>query len=431
MPQIDHVVCPVDLTDASARALGDAFAWARWHDARLHVIHVAPQAVAVAPLVGVGVPLEPPSLEEIARDVERFVAAVPNPGVATDIQTLRGDPPSVIRREAQRYPRAIVVMGSHGRSGFEHFVMGSVADRVAGGSAIPTLVIPPQDTRADRGPLARHIVCAVDLLASSLEGLRYALSMACEAGGTIDVVHVVEEGAAAGAQPTSHFRVPEYLRARAADALAELTERVLAEAREACTVRERVVFGHTADALLQVAGQVGADLIVLGSGDRAHLRSLWLGRTTSQLARAAHCPLLIVPTPAAIKQAIPLDVRPLARQAWRAALASMSQQHLGDPATLTVTMPGFAAREAVSLPLIGVVMDGSPEDTITLMLGGPAGVHLSHAVTHPTEVLIEQRRAGADSRLLVRSADGSSALLEVARPRSSTIGAAAEARLQL
>ena len=81
----------------------------------MQVVHVAPLTVLSAPLTGVAIPLDQRPLAEIRRDVERLVAGVPNPGVAVDIQVFEGDPPSFIRKLTERYQRAVIVMGSHGR----------------------------------------------------------------------------------------------------------------------------------------------------------------------------------------------------------------------------------------------------------------------------------------------------------------------------
>ena len=431
MPQIDHVVCPIDLTESSTRALAYAFAWARWYSARVHVLYVAPLSVVAAPLAGVAVTFEQRSLAEIRLDVERYVATVPNPGVTVDIQVFEGDPPGFIRRQAERFRRSVIIMGSHGRRGIERFVLGSVAERVVGSAVAPTLIVPPHDAHAPGAdPVCKRIVCAVDLLPSSLEGLRYAVSLAREADAELEVVHVIPEAGADVVQTTQHFRVPEYLRYRADEALQELRRHIPEEARQGCTIHERVVFGDVATSILQQARDARAELIVMGTGDHAHLRSLWLGNATSRIAHEAVCPMLIVPTPAVIKRAVALESRPVAREYWRDTFDRVSLEHQGDPATVTLLDPGFAAPEAMALPLIGITMDMPPSSDVAVILGGPGGAHLSHVIQRPTEVLLDEGFTHDTTRLLVRSADGASTLLEVTRRARTMIEAMAEARIQ-
>ena len=139
MPRIDHVVCPVDFTPASTRALTYAAAWARWYEARLHVIHVAPLQMVSAPLAGVAVMLQSPSLADVRQKVTDLAASVDLTGIEVDIEVLEGDPPAQIRTALARLPHALVILGSHDRTQLERFVLGSVAQRVVAGT--PKLIL--------------------------------------------------------------------------------------------------------------------------------------------------------------------------------------------------------------------------------------------------------------------------------------------------
>ncbi len=432
MPRIDHIICPVDLTDSSIRTIGYAFAWANWYGARVHVVHVAAPTIVSAPLAGVAVMLEQRPVDELVRQVEQHLARVPNPGVTVDIQIFEGDPPSLIRQQAERYPRAVIVMGAHARTGVERFFLGSVAERVVGGAVAPVLIVPPHDTHAPWvAPVCSHILCAVDMLPSSLEGLRYALSLAKEAGAHLHVVSVVEDaGPSDDVLTTQHFRVPEYLRYRAEEALLELKQAIPDEAREACDIREQVVVGGPAVSILKAAGDTEAELIVMGAGDHAHLRALWLGHATSRIVREARCPILVVPTPIALRRAHVLDRAPVARERWSETLDRVSVEHVGDPATVTALEAGYAAPEATALPLIGVTMEHAPQGGISVILGGPNGAHVSHRIAHPVELRLDESRLHDVTRLLVRDEDGSATLLEVARHVPTALQMFAEARVQ-
>ena len=58
MRELNHILCPVDLSSVSKSALAHAFAWAHWYGAELHVLHVAPIPVAVPGMPGVVVTLD-------------------------------------------------------------------------------------------------------------------------------------------------------------------------------------------------------------------------------------------------------------------------------------------------------------------------------------------------------------------------------------
>ena len=438
MRQIDHVICPVDLSPCSERALAYAFAWARWYGAEvhvLHVLHVVPMPLAAAGVPGVVVTLGQKPLAEVRREVEDHVSSVPNPGVALDVQVFEGDPASIILREVKRYHNAVLIIGSHARRGLERFVLGSVAERIIHDTAVATLIVPPPGGHeADAPPVFKRILCAVDLLPSSLEGLRYALSLAKESDATVDIVHVVEDATADLLFSPHLYAVPEYQRYRVADALREIQQHVPNEAREACSVREEVLTGDAVSTLLGVAEETRAELIVVGAGDRYHLRSLWLGSTTHRIVRAAHCPVLVVPTPAAVWRAAAVTAAPLARELWRDELERVSREHHGDRTTVTVIDEELSAQpEATALPLLGVMTEGDATgvEAIDVMLGAPDGTHLTHVIPHPSALQLHETRLHAAVSLLVRSQDGTVTLIEVARQSHPRVEALAQARIQL
>ena len=412
MPQIDHVVCPIDLTDASARALAYGAAWAGWYGASLRAVHVAPLQVASAPLAGVAVILEPRPLSEVRRDVEAFVARAVPPGRPVTTEVFEGDPPAHIRQVASQRPRTLVVLGAHERTRLDRFVFGSVAERVVGDAASPVLLVPPHDTRTPETTVAcKHIVCAVDLLPSSLEAMRYALSLAREADATLDVLHVVD---AEEDRLSTHYQVPEYLRHRAERGLDILREHIPDEAREACSIREHVAIGSPVEHILQLAAEADADLVVMGAGDRAHLRSLWLAPTIREVARQIACPVMVVPVPAVLSRSLAVGSRQIDPTHWRSFFDRLSLRHLGHPATLTRLEPGAAEREVHRLPLLGMTVEGR---AIVVMLGGSESPHLTHMIERPAEVRVEELDTHGTTRLLIRCETGSETLVELNRPR--------------
>jgi nucleotide-binding universal stress UspA family protein len=303
--QILHVIAPVDLSSCSRRALVHALAWARWHGAAVHVLHVVPPPQLIrAPDGTVVVAVEPRAIEEILRDVDIFVSGVDNPGVPIQLQVLQGDPAQTILDEARRRESTVVVMGSHGRTAVERIVVGSVAERVMHGSSTPTLIVPPHDRHDPRrAPIFTHIVCGIDLLPSSVQGLRYALSLAKNWNAEVEVVNVIEDGAADTLFDHQRYTVPEFQRYLAGEALRTMNGYVPPASLRKSSIHERVVVGEPVEALLAVAEEKGADLIVLGAGDRRHLPAIWRGTTTHRIVKGANCPVLIVPKVAVITEA--------------------------------------------------------------------------------------------------------------------------------
>ena len=88
----------------------------------------------------------------------------------------------------------VVVMGTHGRSGFDRFFLGSVAEKTLRTSPVPVLVVPPRTPDvmpASRDPF-RRVLCAVDSSQDSARALEYAASLARHAAGRLTLMHAVE-----------------------------------------------------------------------------------------------------------------------------------------------------------------------------------------------------------------------------------------------
>ncbi len=139
-----RILCPVDLSEASAGALRAAAAVARQHGASLTLLHVdvvpgsaIPEALLPTPpalATDLSGPADRPLLEWKER-AERLGAP--------RVQALRsvGTPAQEILALARRDAFDLVVMGTHGRTGLGHLLLGSVAEEVVRMAPCPVLTI--------------------------------------------------------------------------------------------------------------------------------------------------------------------------------------------------------------------------------------------------------------------------------------------------
>ena len=85
----------------------------------------------------------------------------------------------------------LIVMGTHGASGFEHLLLGSVTEKVLRRARCPVLTVPPHAQATSTLPF-RRLLCAIDFSDSSLRGLELACSLAKESNAALTLLHVVE-----------------------------------------------------------------------------------------------------------------------------------------------------------------------------------------------------------------------------------------------
>ena len=294
MTRITQILCPVDFSEISRHALDHAAAIARWYEARLTLLHVFVNLATMdlPPLV-----LEDADRERLMADLRRMATAVPRE-VPVECRIQEGQ---YVHEEILAQLRAshadLLVLGTHGRSGFQRLFLGSVTEKVIRKASCATLVVPPRAPDVPGGTLIqfRRILCAVDFSESSLDALAYAITMAEHVGAQLTLLHVVELPPALIEEPTTaHVDLSRIREAAAADARRKLYELIPEQARSSCTVEATVVEGRAYREVLQHAGERHVDLIVMGVHGRGALDLLVFGSTTHHVIRASACPVLIV-----------------------------------------------------------------------------------------------------------------------------------------
>lgn len=139
-----RIFVPVDGSDTSNRGLKEAVRLARQHGARLGLLHVVDESVLVlTPEVGVA-DLTDTMVESGRKLLNTARAAAERQGVKTDtvlLENLTGRVADVILKEARKWRADVIVMGTHGRRGISHMLLGSDAEGVVRSSPVPVLLV--------------------------------------------------------------------------------------------------------------------------------------------------------------------------------------------------------------------------------------------------------------------------------------------------
>ncbi len=144
IPEFKRILVPTDFGATSARALEYASVLAKEFGASLHLLHVV-----VFPLGTTASPeaywvefsgLRQQMREDAERQIVALAATLPGIQVATEV--LDGQSPaSLIIKAAADYGAQLIVMGTHGRGGFNRLLLGSVAERVVRTAPCPVLTV--------------------------------------------------------------------------------------------------------------------------------------------------------------------------------------------------------------------------------------------------------------------------------------------------
>lgn len=299
MIAIRRILCPVDFSDHSRRALDHAIAIARWYESAVTVLHVFSSVPVAAfgpgPAVFEPIVLTPVDRDQLLADVKAFAATESAPGVRIDAIVRQGNTAGEILEQATSMKADLLVIGTHGRTGFERLVLGSVAERVLRKATCPVMTIPKGlPDAAPAGPvLYKRILCPVDFSDASLRALKYATSMAQEADGQLTVLHVVahEFEYTSGLEHDSGMTIGDFLKEREA-ALQRRLQEIVAGAPEFCRVDSLMTHGKPWREVLRVAAEAQSDLIVMGVQGRGTTDIMFFGSTTQHVVREASCPVL-------------------------------------------------------------------------------------------------------------------------------------------
>ena len=194
-------------------------------------------------------------------------------------------PVDAICRFAREADASLIVVGTHGLTGFRRAVLGSVAEAVVREAPCPVLAVPLDETDPWSERPTRRVLAAVDLWAG-------AEAVADEAARVVDLV---------GAEPPMLLHVedgsvPALAREVASGPVRLETAEQAAAALAGRYGDVRTTKGHAAPAIVERAAALNADLVAVGTGQR-HGAARALGSVAGKVLRTARRPVLVVPTP--------------------------------------------------------------------------------------------------------------------------------------
>lgn len=275
---IRSILFATDLSTAAEKALPYAMEIARRYGATLHVIH------AIAPI---GYPFAPvaawPKLEEeedrfrleSKRRLELRLHGLPHETNFRPGQVL-----PVLQEMIQAKHVDLLILGTHGRTGFDKALMGSVAESIFREATCPVMTVGPRVSTSSRSAAAlSRILYATDFSPESLAAAPYAISLCREHRAQLILMNSIEG--------QSDTRVT--LRA-----LRELVPFGTDLRVEPMCVAERGPHGQK---ILDVCEAHGADLLVLGAARHSAENYAYFRRSSLyKIVTQATCPVLTVRT---------------------------------------------------------------------------------------------------------------------------------------
>lgn len=273
-----NILFATDLTAASASAQAYALLLAKMFGSHLFVLYVQ-TGPGLAPRYEKAWTSRDHKEEGLAiADLENFFRAS---HVPFTLLVEPGEVPEVLKRVVDENEIDLVILGTHGRKGFSHVLLGSMAESVSRSSTCPVITVGPRAGAGFEHRL-KTIVYATDFGEESRTALPYAISLAQEFHAELLILHVA----------------PEHMVHDRVQAVGYLMNRIKALGPQSrfpwCTLRHLVEFGDPARRILAVAKDQNADLIVLGLHSSVQFTSHFPDRLSYSIVCDASCPVMSV-----------------------------------------------------------------------------------------------------------------------------------------
>ena len=291
--KIKLILCPIDFSEFSVSAYQHALSVAEHYQAKLvaqHIVelwrHPAADFVASA---GLYEEYSQALRESGKEQLQEFVKKYTHDEIQPELVVQTGVAADSILSFAQLQKADVIVMGTHGRRGFDRLMLGSVTDRVMRRAPCPVLAASkPHDSVAagkERGHvhhLSRILFCA-DFSENSEWALKYAISATAEYDAELTLLHVLEG-------------VPSPAKTEEAMAVAaeRLDKLIPPEGRKTLKIKTAVRIGKPYAQIIQLALETQIDLVTMGVRGRGALDVAVFGSTTYRVMQLGSCPVLAV-----------------------------------------------------------------------------------------------------------------------------------------
>lgn len=289
-----HVLVPLDGSVLAERALNPAISIAEALSARMTLLRVVPQfAILTA---------DPTLYEEMNRlggdeSLAYLRSKVQELGLEFPIEVACeiGQPADSIVQFAEEHDVDLIVMSSHGRSGLNRWVYGSVAERVLRQGACATAIINARAANEltehskilvplDGSALAESAVTPAEQLVRALEGKLYLLRVITPAHQTLETASMREV-----------FDDIEQQEVEEADAYLRSKCSGFSEDQVVCEVLSGE--GTVAETIIEYGAEQQVDLIVMSSHGRTGLQRWVFGSVAEKVLRGACCATMIIRDP--------------------------------------------------------------------------------------------------------------------------------------
>lgn len=294
-----NIVFATDFSDSSKPAFRYSREWANALDSALMLINVQALQPGLDIDAAVSQRFFDEQREAAKSQLDELLTEARKERASTAAQLLTGMPSEQICLFAKEQNSDLIVMGTHGWSGIDRVLFGSVAERVVNQAPCPVLSIPLRKPAEVAGmhtlnPAPRQIILPLDFSDCSMDAYEYAVQVAKWFDASITLVYAIEPLSYSLDFTLTHPLQDKANRKKIQDRLIQLTE-VLT--KEGMTAQYEISEQPAMEATLEISMSRQADLIIMGTHGRKGLSKLVMGSITGKVLQHSPYPVLTVKSP--------------------------------------------------------------------------------------------------------------------------------------
>lgn len=287
-----RILCPLDFFPGSMSAFQFALGLATKWKAAIHVLHAIPPVITSAYGATVGAAEFEADLQRDSRlRLRKLEAEAQAANVSITTEARVGSVDLQLRRAIKVKRPDLVIMGTHGRRGFERLVLGSVTERMLRHCPVPLLVIGPRGRRSVVSFGFRRILITTDFSEGTAVALANAIAIARENNAKVTLIHVVDDAIAA---VSGEYR--EALLTGVEEKLKALVPKAGTNRRD---IEFQVATGSPFRVIPRILKRGKYDLLVMNIHGKTLVERALIGSTAERVVRAVSgsCPILLIPLP--------------------------------------------------------------------------------------------------------------------------------------
>ncbi|WP_256290278.1 universal stress protein [Halobellus inordinatus] len=282
----DNILIPTDGSDCAQAALGYATDLATRYEANVHALCVADSRT-----LDTG-PQSDEVRNELAAVAERTCAELSQSGISTQQAVKTDIPHKAILRYATEQEIDLIVMGTHGRTGVERYLLGSVTEKVVRLSDVPVLTVKTEDDGNVTYPYT-DILVPTDGSEGAEAAIGPAVSVASRYDARIHAYSVIDT-VAIGVDVRSGA-ILEALEESAQSAVDTIEEQ--ATQASVSAVETAIEYGSPYRGIRSYVEEHDIDLVVMGTHGRSGLERYLLGSVAEKTVRTSPVPVMTVRQP--------------------------------------------------------------------------------------------------------------------------------------